>query len=104
MALFLPFAVRGLAPIRLRENPKQRQAYGQTTGDHEFHASVESTTAKLCFLARYWMFARPNTLRSRSAGTFMGPGAGVAPGAGCGNAVDMAVWNVTFPSTFCITW
>ena len=27
-----------------------------------------------------------------------------APGAGCGNAVDIAVWRVTCPSTFCITW
>ena len=25
-------------------------------------------------------------------------------GAGCGNAVERAVWNVTLPSTFCITW
>ena len=31
------------------------------------------------------------------------PGRGAAPGAGCGNAVDIAVWNVTCPSTFCIT-
>ena len=37
------------------------------------------------------------------ASTFIGPGDGAAPGAGCGNAVDIAVWNVTFPSTFCIT-
>src|SRR5712672_1696050 len=26
-----------------------------------------------------------------------------APGAGCGNAVERAVWKVTLPSTFCIT-
>ena len=25
-------------------------------------------------------------------------------GAGCGNAVERAVWKVTLPSTFCITW
>jgi len=30
-------------------------------------------------------------LRNFSAGTFMGPGAGAAPGAGCGNAVEQAV-------------
>ncbi len=39
-------------------------------------------------------------LRSFSAGTFIGPGDGAVPGAGCGKAVDIAVWNVTFPSTF----
>ena len=26
------------------------------------------------------------------------------PGAGCGNAVERAVWKVTLPSTFCIIW
>ena len=26
------------------------------------------------------------------------------PGAGCGNAVERAVWKVTLPSTFCISW
>ena len=34
----------------------------------------------------------------------MGPGAGADPGAGCGNAVDIAVWKVTLPSTFCRTF
>src|SRR5438132_1303302 len=29
---------------------------------------------------------------------------GALPGAGWGNAVDIAVWNVTEPSTFCSTW
>ena len=46
----------------------------------------------------------PSTLRSLSSGTFMGPGPLAVPGAGCGNAVDMAVWKVTLPSTFCMTW
>jgi len=32
---------------------------------------------------------------------FIGPGFGAVPGAGCGNAVDIAVWNVMFPSIFC---
>ena len=49
------------------------------------------------------MHARPSMCFSRSVSTFIGPGDGAAPGAGCGNAVDIAVWNVTFPSTFCIT-
>jgi hypothetical protein len=26
------------------------------------------------------------------------------PGAGCGKAVERAVWNVTSPSTFCVIW
>ena len=47
---------------------------------------------------------RPSTFRSLSSATFIGPGDGAVPGAGCGNAVDIAVWNVTCPSTFCITW
>ena len=38
-----------------------------------------------------------------SSGTFIGPGDGAVPGAGCGNAVERAVWKVTLPSTFCIT-
>jgi hypothetical protein len=33
----------------------------------------------------------PRTERSLSSATFMGPGEGAAPGAGCGKAVDMAV-------------
>ena len=49
------------------------------------------------------MRERPRTLRRRSSATFIGPGDGAVPGAGCGKAVDIAVWNVTCPSTFCIT-
>src|ERR1700756_4979005 len=29
---------------------------------------------------------------------------GAVPGAGCGKAVERAVWNVTLPSTFCMIW
>src|SRR5260221_13598650 len=50
------------------------------------------------------MRARPRTFFNRSASTFIGPGDGADPGAGWGKAVDMAVWNDTWPSTFCITW
>jgi hypothetical protein len=32
-----------------------------------------------------------------SFGTFRGPGEGAVPGAGRGNAVERAVWNVTAP-------
>src|SRR5437762_1254815 len=46
----------------------------------------------------------PSTERSLSSATFIGPGEGAVPGAGCGKAVDNAVWKVTLPSTFCITW
>ncbi len=35
--------------------------------------------------------------------TIIGPGFGAAPGAGCGNAVAIAVWKATLPSTFCTT-
>ena len=66
-------------------------------------SSGRSVIAIGWFTALNDMRARPSTLRSRSSATFIGPGDGAVPGAGCGNAVDMAVWNVTFPSTFCIT-
>src|SRR5262245_13197132 len=33
----------------------------------------------------------PSSLRRRSSSTFIGPGDGAVPGAGCGNAVDIAV-------------
>ena len=46
----------------------------------------------------------PNTVGRISGATFMGPGLGAAPGAGCGKAVDVAVWKVTFPSTFFSVW
>src|SRR5207302_11503290 len=52
----------------------------------------------------YWTLVTPITLRKRSAGTFVGPGLGALPGAGCGKAVDVAVWKVTLPSTFLSTW
>ncbi len=37
------------------------------------------------------MRERPSIFFSRSASTFIGPGDGAVPGAGCGNAVDIAV-------------
>src|ERR1700693_3943989 len=65
--------------------------------------SVESTTAKVCLPRTKFTFVRPSNPRSLSVGTFIGPGEGAVPGCGCGNAVDIAVWKVTLPSTFCIT-
>src|SRR6185503_2811289 len=67
-------------------------------------SSGESTTASAWCPRRNSTLAIPSTLRSWLASTFNGPGEGAVPGAGCGNAVDIAVWNRTFPSTFCSTW
>src|SRR5579862_9347457 len=66
-------------------------------------ARVESTTARLWFFITAFTSVIPRTLRNLSSGTFIGPGPFAVPGTGCGNAVDIAVWNVTLPSTFCIT-
>ena len=61
--------------------------------------------ARRCSFCLNVTLAMPSMLRSLSAGTsFIGPGEGAVPGAGCGNAVERAVWNVTLPSTFCIIW
>src|SRR5215831_8037502 len=46
----------------------------------------------------------PSAWWSWADGTVTGPGAGTVPGAGRGNAVPLAVWNVTLPSTLLITW
>lgn len=45
----------------------------------------------------------PSAVRNLPGSIFIGPGLGAVPGAGCGNAVERAVWNATVPSTFCIT-
>ena len=66
-------------------------------------ASGVSMMARRCSPCLNVTQAVPSILRSCSAGTFMGPGDGAVPGAGCGNAVERAVWKVTLPSTFCIT-
>jgi len=44
--------------------------------------------------------ATPSTERSLALSTFIGPGEAAVPGAGCGKAVERAVWKVTLPSTF----
>jgi hypothetical protein len=57
------------------------------------YARRESTTASR-LVPWTWVTSRtPRTWRSWSAGTFRGPGDGAAPGAGWGQAVDIAVWN-----------
>src|SRR2546425_3583241 len=69
-----------------------------------FYASVESTTASGCLPGTYVTSVTPIMWRACSSGIFIGPGAGALPGAGCGNAVDIAVWTATWPSTFWTTW
>ena len=56
------------------------------------------------FAANEVHIRNPQQSRSFSAGTFIGPGEAAWPGCGCGNAVEHAVWNVMFPSTFCMVW
>ena len=46
----------------------------------------------------------PSRAAKLSSATVIGPGEGAVPGAGCGKAVERAVWKVTLPSTFCIAW
>ena len=66
--------------------------------------SGASMMASRCSFCLNVTLAMPSIVRSLSPGTFIGPGEGAVPGAGCGNAVERAVWNVTLPSTFCMTW
>src|SRR5512144_2194540 len=63
-----------------------------------------SMMARRCSFCLKVTQAMPSMLRNLSSGTFIGPGDGAAPGAGCGKAVDRAVWKVTLPSTFCMAW
>ena len=52
-------------------------------------ASVSSVTTLFGGTMSTWRM--PSTLRSWSAGTFIGPGEGACPAVGCGKAVDIAV-------------
>src|SRR6185312_7775648 len=63
-----------------------------------------SIMARRCSFCLNVTLAMPSIVRSLSSGTFIGPGDGAEPGDGCGKAVERAVWKVTLPSTFCITW
>src|ERR1700722_7246391 len=56
-----------------------------------FSSSDVSTIASVCRPRTKLISVMPRTARSLSAGTFMGPGDGACPGAGCGKAVDIAV-------------
>src|SRR3984957_4790159 len=64
-------------------------------------ASVLSTNASGLLPCTTATVESPSMERSWSAGTTIGPGEGALPGAGCGKAVDNAVWKVILPSTFC---
>src|ERR1700691_1859192 len=64
-------------------------------------ASVLSTKASGLLPCSTVTVESPSMDRSWSEGTTIGPGEGALPGAGCGKAVDSAVWKVMLPSTFC---
>src|SRR5262249_8626246 len=66
------------------------------------HCSGVSMMARRCSFCLNVTLAIPSIVRNLSSGTFMGPGDGADPGAGCGNAVERAVWKVTLPSPFCL--
>src|SRR5579862_9310412 len=68
------------------------------------YASEESVIPRVCLPRTKFTSVIPSTSRSFAAGTVMGPGESAWPGAGCGNAVEHAVWKVMFPSTFCMVW
>src|SRR5262249_19942209 len=86
-----------------------RGAGNNTVGKRLDHVCTQpcsgvSMMARRCSFCLKVTLAMPSMPRSLSSGTFIGPGDGADPGAGCGNAVERAVWNVTLPSTFCMTW
>src|SRR5271166_657135 len=85
----------------------QRAAYFICNGHDKLLqlCSGASMMARRSWFCLNVTLAIPSMVRSLSAGTsFIGPGDAAVPGAGCGNAVERAVWNVTLPSTFCMIW
>src|SRR6185369_16033501 len=98
---------------RLFARAPHRQRGGQTEGRRQKqlgtpHHSTSwrpingaSTSARRSSPGTKFTWQTPNTERSFSAVTTIGPADGAVPGAGWGNAVDRAVWNATCPSTFC---
>lgn len=79
---------------RCRQSSRAEQKHASSR-DHDCSASEESTIARWPGRATYFASVIPSTLRSLPAGTVIGPGCGADPGAGWGNAVEAAVWNVT---------
>src|SRR5512146_1114123 len=76
-----------LQPLRYGHSSRGRRL----SGARQPYASVESTRASGPGLSAAVTDVTPKRPRSRSAGTVIGPGWGALPGAGWGNAVDMAV-------------
>src|ERR1700746_4129478 len=94
----------GDRPPPFQAEPAQMNVFYSLLPNCSFYARSESTTASAFFPRTNCTSVMPSTFRNCSAGTFIGPGESALPGAGCGNAVDAAVWNVTLPSTFCMIW
>src|SRR4029079_1419497 len=91
--------------IRRRDagHEQSRQGFYHRHGRPHFWIGV-SMMARRCSFCLKVTLAMPSMPRNFSSGTFIGPGDGAVPGTGCGNAVERAVWKVTLPSTFCMTW
>src|SRR5215470_3073067 len=89
--------VVGRAAVGIRGDDDHRRR------EYSGYASGLSTIASGFMPSVYCTWRTPSRRRSSPASTFIGPGLGAAPGAGCGNAVERAEWNVTLPSTFCST-
>src|SRR5262249_30009407 len=81
-------AAAGIIPTAARTRGRCRS---------RIYSKAPSTTAKLPVFCTKSTRASPSVLRSLSAATLrIGPGDSALPGSGWGNAVDRAVWNVTF--------
>ncbi len=94
-------------PLRPRRTPRQQKGWpSQKLGgrrlvqilllasDHPFDAPAckgLSMIARRCSPRTKFTSVIPSSDRSLSSGTFIGPGDGAVPGAGCGNPVDIAV-------------
>ena len=87
LSMPISFAPSG-ACVRFGRFAASRVAASNAGGSPD---NVESTIASELRPGMNVTFAIPRTLLSRSGCTTIGPGAGAVPGAGCGNAVDIAV-------------
>src|SRR6185295_14989108 len=67
-------------------------------------ARVESISAMRSLPRTKNASVMPSMPCSCSGGTLSGPGDGAVPGAGCGKAVERAVWKAIRPSTFWVIW
>lgn len=89
---------------------REREREGRAEDESEAHrlhtlsASGASTIARWLAPDTNLTRVTPRTVCSFPAGTTIGPGLGALPGAGCGKAVEHAVWKEMLPSTFCAIW